>query len=183
MSKLHKIVVTGPESTGKSDLTAHLSKKFRVPSAAEYARYYLSKLERPYEREDLDFILQGQIRLEKTAYNSALEENLPGYITDTGPEVLYIWSEFKYGKVSPAIRRAVNDCDYRLALLCDIDLPWQYDPQRETPDKNDRIKLLDRYRELLTKQGIEYKLISGSGEERLSRAEEALKPIFSAAVN
>ena len=36
-----RVVLTGPECTGKSTLTAHLACRFGIPSAMEYARMVL----------------------------------------------------------------------------------------------------------------------------------------------
>ena len=41
---LHKIIITGPESSGKTTLCNALSKHFNLPFSKEYAREYLEKL-------------------------------------------------------------------------------------------------------------------------------------------
>jgi nicotinamide riboside kinase len=53
MSLLKKIVVVGPESTGKSSLCEQLAMKYQTPWVPEYARDYLMKLGRPYDYNDL----------------------------------------------------------------------------------------------------------------------------------
>lgn len=75
---------------------------------------------------------------------------MPSYLVcDTGPEVIYVWSEVKYGQVAPSVREALRQVKYDLTLLCAPDLPWTYDPQREHPEASDRWKIFERYRILL----------------------------------
>ena len=64
MSGIKKIVVIGPESTGKSTLSAQLAKYFSTNFVKEYAREYLENLERAYTESDLDVIAKGQIAAE-----------------------------------------------------------------------------------------------------------------------
>ena len=48
-----KIIITGPESSGKTALCKALSKHFKIPYTEEYAREYLNNLGREYKKEDL----------------------------------------------------------------------------------------------------------------------------------
>ncbi len=61
---MHKIVVLGPESTGKSTLSQKLAAHYNTVWAPEYAREYIDGLQRPYEQADLLSIAEGQLRLE-----------------------------------------------------------------------------------------------------------------------
>ena len=61
---MHKIIVTGPESSGKTTLCKALSKHFNLPFSKEYAREYLDALDRDYTQEDLLKIAKGQLQAE-----------------------------------------------------------------------------------------------------------------------
>ena len=62
--QLKKIVVIGPESTGKSTLTQLLAQHYKTEWCAEYAREYLTTHGTEYTFEDLLTIAKGQVELE-----------------------------------------------------------------------------------------------------------------------
>ncbi len=59
-----KIVVIGPESTGKSTLCEQLAQYYQTEWVPEFARNYLLEIRRPYTYEDLSFIARGQLKSE-----------------------------------------------------------------------------------------------------------------------
>ena len=61
---LKKIVVIGPESTGKSTLCEQLAKHYDSLWCPEYAREYLFAYGRDYTYDDLLIIAKGQLQLE-----------------------------------------------------------------------------------------------------------------------
>ena len=63
--QLKKIVVIGPESTGKSTLTQLLAQHYKTEWCAEYAREYLTIHGTAYTFEDLLTIAKGQVALEE----------------------------------------------------------------------------------------------------------------------
>lgn len=164
---MQKILITGPESSGKSWLSERLAGA--IPGAEwapEYARIYLNSLSRPYEARDLAAIMQGQCLSED---ERALA--LPRYLfCDTGPEVIYIWSEVRFGDVAPAIARELLRRPYHFTLLCYPDIPWEPDPLREAPDPAIRLALFERYRLLLNRLGRPFQIVEGLGEARLELA-------------
>ena len=62
---MHKIVIIGPESTGKSTLSQQLAHHYNEPWVREYAREYIDHLDRPYTYADLLAIAKGQVKLEE----------------------------------------------------------------------------------------------------------------------
>ncbi len=163
---MKKILLTGPEATGKSFLAAYLAKAFDCPWVPEFARSYLPQLGRSYEQDDLPAILRGQVLAE---YQLAADDR-PFLFCDTGPEVVYIWSEVKYQTVDPLIKAAVQGQSYDLHLLCYPDLIWEEDPLREAPDEATRLSLFERYRDLHETMGWDYQVITGQEEERQQAA-------------
>ena len=85
-----KIAIVGPESTGKSTLAAELASYFQAQWVKEYAREYIDKLERPYQKADLKVIAAGQLALEKAVIPIAQKL----IICDTNLLVIKIWSEY-----------------------------------------------------------------------------------------
>ena len=72
---LNKIVVIGPESTGKSTLCQMLATHYQTAWVKEYAREYLLKNGTDYSFENLLDIAKGQIALEDAALHLINEKN------------------------------------------------------------------------------------------------------------
>jgi NadR type nicotinamide-nucleotide adenylyltransferase len=166
-----KVVVIGPESTGKSTLSQALAQFFDCPWVPEYARTYLEKLGRPYDYEDLLEIAKGQVELEEMA-----SEKAKGLvICDTDLHVIKVWSEHKYGKSHDWILDQIKARKYDIYLLTDIDIPWEEDPQREHPQPEMREYFFEQYHNLISATGVPYARISGSVLQRLEQAVEVIK--------
>jgi NadR type nicotinamide-nucleotide adenylyltransferase len=166
-----RIAITGPESTGKSDLAKALAQHFNTTYAPEYARKYLEKNGPEYAYEDLDEICRGQIAEEQKALTSAKRI----CFFDTDMLVLKIWSKFRFGRVSNVIEQAINVRRYDHYLLCKPDLPWSLDPLRESPSNEERKVLFKLYRSELESGCYSYSIVEGEGNERLHLAVNALE--------
>jgi len=171
MHKIKKIVVIGPESTGKSTLTKGLAEVFGEPWVEEYARDYLQHLARDYGYEDLLEIAKGQLALEEDKMKSAKKL----LFCDTDLHVVKVWSDHKFQKTDPWILEQINRRKYDLYFLTNIDIPWQEDPLREHPDPSMRQYFFDIYHQILATSNTPFYLISGSPEQRLVQAVELLK--------
>ena len=158
-----RISVTGPESTGKSWLAQHLAEHYKTQWVHEYARKYLERINRPYTYDDILLIARNQFKEE-----NALAQNTELLFCDTDFCVTTIWCNVKYGKCHPWLTEKLEQNHYNLYLLCDIDLPWQYDPLREHPEM--RATLLGMYKDLLVNHGFNYRIVSGTGDDRLHNA-------------
>jgi NadR type nicotinamide-nucleotide adenylyltransferase len=167
-----KVCVTGPESTGKSELSQFLAAHYKTNWVPEYARNYLDKLNHAYQQSDLTKIAHGQIRMEDEWIYSSNRL----IICDTNLLTIKIWSEFKYGTCDADILRQMQSRSYDLYLLCYIDLPWETDPQREHPDK--REQLWNIYRQEVEKTGTAFVEISGEREQRRQKAIQAIDSLL-----
>jgi len=181
---LKRIVVIGPESTGKSSLCEALAGAFDTVWCPEYAREYLTEHGKDYTFEQLDEIARGQIRLEDEYAALAIRKwsgqkepvtSSPVLFVDTDMYVIKVWCEFVFGKCHPWILEEIGRRKYDGYLLCNTDLPWQQDHLREYPDLETRENLLGIYRDLLKKQTVPWAEVTGSGQERIDNAIEAVK--------
>ncbi len=165
-----KIVVIGPESTGKSSLCKALAEHYKTIWVKEFAREYLEKNGTQYTFENLYEIAAGQIKGEdiameqmKNVHEKCIETPL---FIDTDLHVIKIWSEFVFNKCDNSILTLITKQQYDLYLLCDVDLPWVNDNLREYPDLKVRQKLFHYYKEEMAAQKIPWKIISGNYDER-----------------
>lgn len=157
-----KVVVTGAECSGKTTLAKDLAGHFQAPLIPEFARTYLSDLDRPYTQADLKHIAIGQLESER---DYASEELI---ICDTNLLVIKVWSQVKYHSVHPWLTVLYQDATPNLYILPDWDIPYEPDPLREHP--NDRKMLYDTYVKELSLQEAPWITVTGSTEERLEKS-------------
>lgn len=182
MKHIKKIVIIGPESTGKSTLCELLAKHFNTIWVKEYAREYLLQNGKQYTYDDLLTIAKGQINLENKGLDELSEEQTepsrtPLLFIDTDMYVMKVWSEFVFGKCDQYILDEIVKREYDLYLLCDVDMPWIKDELREYPDLTTREKLYHIYKDILINQNVPWVEVSGGYDERLERAIHAVKQI------
>lgn len=164
------VVITGPESAGKTTLAKTLSEQLGALYVEEYARLYLRGLERPYDEHDLLAIARGQVNLMQLAATQSQE---PYIICDTDLTVMKIWSEVKYGFCHPWIDKTLCEAPADLYLLCRPDIPWADDPLREHPE--DRSQLFDRYHTLLSSE--QWPFVCIQGQQKQVRIDQAMQAI------
>jgi len=180
---LKKIVVIGPESTGKSTLCAALAAHFHTGWVREYAREYLEKHGMEYRYETLTAIARGQLALEdagaemgKKGGEGAGARDL--LFIDTDLYVIKVWSEYVFGRCEAWVLDEIVRRKYDAYLLCNTDLPWAHDPLREYPDPGVRERLYHIYKDLLINQSVPWAEMSGVGDERLRGAIDAVERLL-----
>ena len=194
---IKKIVILGPESTGKSTLCAQLAQHYQMQWCPEFAREYLLTNGKTYQYADLLNIAHGQIALEDEYYSmlhnawkcaegkgwvnqqSLISSKYPPTLfIDTDMYVMKVWSEYVFGKCDPFILNQIVTRKYDLYLLCNIDLPWVKDALREYPEANTRNELFHIYKDLLINQQQPWIEISGNNEARIAAAIEAVNGFY-----
>jgi nicotinamide riboside kinase len=161
------IVLTGPESCGKSTLSEALARYWQAPLVPEAARHYLEQ-DPSYTESDLLTIARLQQQLEADALTGAPAR----LVCDTDLLVIMIWSEVKYGRCDPWITETFEanqqmESVRRRYCLCDYHMPWQSDPLRENPDN--RHELFTLYQEKLDSYKLHYVIAKGNPQERLQQ--------------
>lgn len=167
---LKKIVVIGPESTGKSTICSLLAQHFNCLWCEEFARTYLLENGTNYTFSDLATIAKGQLKLEDKYTSIALDQKQDYLFLDTDMYVMKVWCEFVFNNVHDFIENELNIRKYDLYLLCDTDLPWVKDELREYPDVETRQQLFNIYHSILLSQSTPFTIINGTYEERLQKA-------------
>jgi len=172
-----RIVIIGPESTGKSTLSNQLAEHYHTLWCPEYAREYLLSHGIEYNYDDLLTIAKGQIALEDEYADKVAAQIKEGQgllFIDTNMYVMKVWCEFVFGKCHEFILNQITERKYDLYLLCNIDLPWTKDELREYPDEQPRKELYKIYKDLLINQSVPFVEISGMEEQRINKAVEAV---------
>ncbi|MBL7696733.1 MAG: ATP-binding protein [Chitinophagaceae bacterium] len=172
---VRRIVILGPESTGKSTLCEQLAAHYNTLWVPEFAREYLLKNGPSYTYDDLLIIARRQLALED---EMAASLHRPLLFVDTDMYVMKIWCEFVFGRCHQWILDRIIERTYSLYLLCNIDLPWVRDELREYPDLEPRTRLFNIYRDNMINQHVPWKLISGNNEERFQTAVTAVNRLL-----
>lgn len=166
-----RIAVTGPESTGKSSMAMQLAKHFGGSFVPEFAREYLTKLNRLYTIDDVETIARKQIQLE-----DSISLNNKLIFCDTDLLVCRIWMEVVFGACPDWLILESQKQRYSHTLLMNIDLAWQPDPLREHPHL--REELFNRYRTALIEDHRTFTIISGMNEERFESAKSSINQLY-----
>lgn len=169
---LKRVCVFGPESTGKSTLCQMLANHFRTVAVPEYARIYLERKQTLYEIDDVVPVARGQHALEQASLYRAQRV----LFCDTDMLTTKIWSDWLFGQTDPWVENAIGSEKHDLYLLTTADVPWVEDPVRYLP--NDRYNFERKCEESLHAYDRRFVKISGSWDERLETAVEAVEALL-----
>jgi len=162
-----KIVITGPESSGKTTLASLLSNEYGASLVGEYAREYLDQLNQPYELDDVLIMAKEQLRQEKNINSK------PTFL-DTDLTVYAIWIKEKYNQEIDWIEEHLKNTKDKIYFLCDVNIEWEEDSLREHPSLKDRKRLFKDYVNLLEKYQLSYHIISGDVPSRIKKCKEII---------
>jgi NadR type nicotinamide-nucleotide adenylyltransferase len=194
-SPLIKVVVIGPESTGKSTLCELLAQHYNTQWCPEFAREYLLTHGTDYTFDDLLYVAKGQLAMEEEYTQSVVGSSESGVkssmddselqtpntkllFIDTDMYVMKVWCEFVFGKCHKWVLEQIVERKYDLYLLCNTDLPWVKDELREYPDLKTRDMLYHIYKDIMINQLTPWADISGDHDERLEKAIKAVDQLI-----
>ena len=176
-SNCKKIVLYGPESTGKTTLSIELAKHYKTNWVPEYAREYLQTIwdneKRICEPKDMLPIAIGQMKLE----NELAIKSKSLLICDTNLFETMVYSKYYYGgNCDPLLEKYALKNDYDLYLLTDIDIPWEKDDLRDKP--NEREESFEIFKNELIQRNLPFEVINGTRIERLKKAINCINKII-----
>jgi NadR type nicotinamide-nucleotide adenylyltransferase len=173
-SAIRKIAIVGPESTGKSTMSAYLADHYQTVWVPEFARGYCEKLTEPPTWQDEINMFHGQIALEEEYLLKANKL----LICDTTFITVKIWSDYTFSRSPQEVLDELPKHPYDLYLLLSIDLPWEEDPLRDFPHMREHFMKV-WYKEL-DALDANYALITGTGQNRYDNAVAALDAFLNA---
>jgi NadR type nicotinamide-nucleotide adenylyltransferase len=165
---LLRVTLTGSESTGKTALAQRLARFYGTAWSKEFSREYAAHKGAPLVASDVEPIARGQMRLEDDAIRQA--QGIVFFDTDLVSTVVY--AEHYYGACPEWVVRTARERLADLYLLCDIDVAWIPDPQRDRPHAREEIHRA--FENTLARFGARYTLLQGTWEEREARAVDAI---------
>ena len=161
------LVLTGPESSGKSWLAAAIQARFGGVLVGEYVRHFIEQEQRDTCYADIECIARGQLEWEDRA-RAARPELL---ILDTHLLSNMLWSQALFGDCPAWIEAALLERDYHLHLLLDpLDVPWVDDGQRCQPELAQRIEFHKQCKDWLTLHRQPLQCIQGDWLQRRKQA-------------
>jgi NadR type nicotinamide-nucleotide adenylyltransferase len=163
-SEIIKIAVVGPESTGKSTMSAFLAEHYHTVWVPEYAREYCEKLTEPPTLQDEINMFYGQLALEQEYLPKANKM----LICDTTFITVKIWSDEMFGRSPQEVLDELPKHPYDFYLLLNIDLPWEDDPLRDFPHMREHF--MGIWHKELQDLNANYVTISGTGQQRYESA-------------
>jgi len=176
-SDLLKIVLFGPESTGKTTLSEQLARHYNTVWVPEDAREYLQQKwnneRKTCEPHDLLPIAAGQMQLE----NSLIKKATEILICDTDLLETKVYSEAYYiGDCDPILEKHALQNKYDLYFLTYIDIPWEADDLRDKPEE--REEMFSYFKNTLEKYNRNFIILKGNKKERLKTAIEHIDKLL-----
>ena len=181
MSAPLRVVLFGPESSGKSTLAAALAARYCAPCSSEYVREYWDACGGVITVADLDRIGRGQVVGEEQAAGLAIASAKSLVFHDTDLLTCLLWNDLLFpGACPPWVRveaeRRAQAMD--LYLCCDTDMPWAPDPQRCFADPPGRANCRRVWREALVQRGVQWVEVNGDWAQREARAAAAVDALL-----
>lgn len=172
-----KIVLFGPESTGKTTLSRQLARHYNSVWVPEYARSYLQEKwnneRKTCETKDLLPIAIGQMKLE----NELAQKTNSVLICDTDLLETKVYSEAYYsGTCDPVLDNYAVENEYDLYILTYIDVPWVEDELRDKP--HEREQMFNAFESALIKYNKPYVILKGNKKQRLDEAVEHIDELI-----
>lgn len=167
-----RIVVTGPESTGKTTLAEDLARWLGVPWVPEYSRIYAERKRSVLGFDDVDPIARGHMAADDDAASGA-SSDADALVLDADLNSTLVYSNFYYGTAPEWIPAEAARRRGDLYLLAQTDIPWEPDGIRDAPAQRRRMHGL--FEDRLREAGVAWVPVDGLGRRRMDNAIAAIR--------
>jgi NadR type nicotinamide-nucleotide adenylyltransferase len=169
--RVRRVVLTGSESTGKTELAKRLGEHFGAPVSREFVRDYAAKIGRQLGFADHGIIAHGQMAAEDEAIAGATDLA----ILDTDLVSTAVYCKDYLGYCPPWIDEEAQKRAGDLYLLLRPDIPWVPDGIRDREHHREEMHAL--FAERLKAMGVRVVEIGGEREERFAAAVQAIEGV------
>jgi NadR type nicotinamide-nucleotide adenylyltransferase len=163
-----RVVITGSESTGKSQLAHNLAEHFGCLWVREQSRGYADRVGWSLTAEDVSPIASAQIAAEDAGMTDAIRRNDRWLFLDTDLLSTVVYARHYYGACPSWVEAEARARLADLYLLSDIDIPWTSDGIRDRPHAREELQAA--FRATLAEFNARTCSIRGVGESRLAAA-------------
>lgn len=166
------VVLTGPESSGKSWLAAEIQAHFGGLVVGEYVRHFIEQMQRDTCYADIPLIARGQLDWEDAA--RVVQPAL--LVLDTHLLSNQLWSRCLFGDCPAWLEDELQARHYDLHLLLDPrGVAWIDDGQRCQPQLQQRQEFHRDCRQWLLKHDQSFIELGGDWEQRRQAAFEQVQ--------
>jgi HTH-type transcriptional repressor of NAD biosynthesis genes len=172
-----RVLITGPDSCGKTTLTRYLAKIFNTSWSEEYGRHYsrdfMGGNEALFRPDDFARICQIQRDQDEDALKNANKI----VFFDTDAVVTQFYCEIYMGHSSPAIEEFVDHQKYDAVLMLKPSVKWIPDGLRFKGDQKEREFLYEKLCYMYVDRGFEDKIIQIDNDTYVERLDKACEVV------
>jgi HTH-type transcriptional repressor of NAD biosynthesis genes len=148
-----KIVLVGPECTGKTTLAKKIAKAYKMTYVPEAARIWVDKNKREVRYSDVIKIAKLQIALEKKAH-----QKKKVILCDTDLLSTMVYSQFYFKKIPKTVKDLFKKHAGDMYFLVESNLPWVAETNQRAP-KDPRKKQYALFKKTLKSLKINYAIL------------------------
>lgn len=174
---LHRLCITGPESTGKTTLSSRLAELAGTEWVPEASRLYAERKTGELTASDVAPIAREHIALADGAESRIRADGGSLVVLDTDLLSTVVYGRHYYRTVPAWIERVERARRADLYLLCDVDVPWIADGVRDRPSNRDEMYAL--FHGALLRRQAPFVVVHGDWADRWAIARTALGPFTS----